>query len=172
MDFDKTLIPFDSFKKYISIWIKLYPFRITLILILRKLKFLSSSDLKKIILKLIIKNKKFNIINENFSNYLINNITLKILEEVKKEISNDDILLLLSASPNEYISLVGDKLGLLAKGSYIENNKFIHLHDIGKINFLKLNYPEDKFYYYFALSDSYSDLEMLKLFEKYEIYKG
>lgn len=165
VDFDKTLIPFDSFRKFILLWFKKYPLSISLLLLLRKIKILNAEKFKRLLIQRAIKDQKFGIKNEAFSNSLLQKINKEVLLKIKSEQKQDTTILLLSASPDLYIEQVGNKLGFKAKGSYFDSNKnFIHLFGSLKIDYLKKHYPREKFNYLYAISDSDSDIKMMNMF--------
>lgn len=171
IDFDETLIPFDSFRKFVFLWLKYYPLTLLLLIACRKLRLLSAADLKNRVVKKAKTNKKFNEINNHFVQYLYLNIDKKLLTKIESEKNNEEtIMLLLSASPHEYINQVGAALGFTAQGSYADsNNEYQHFHGIQKTEFIKKNYPQDKYIYQYAISDSKSDLEMISMFLKHDL---
>jgi phosphoserine phosphatase len=165
VDFDKTLIPYDSFRSYIFLWLKKYPFYIGMLLVFRKIGLLSSIELKKSFLKKISKNIDYQKINTLFSQKLVSDIRLDILQEVREKQTPGSCVLLLSASPDSYIKLVGNQLKFSTAGSDFVNGNFQHLHSEGKIYFLKKQYPFTEFNYLYAISDSASDIKLLEMFQ-------
>ncbi|MGE5425223.1 MAG: HAD family hydrolase [Syntrophothermus sp.] len=169
LDFDKTLIPFDSFRKYLLIWLKHFPFFISGLIISRKLRTLSLKEMKESLIIKIRNHKNFNRINVSFAKYLVAKINYNLLEEIKKKGGPDTVFLLISASPDEYISLLSEDLGFVAKGSYFDKGFYFHLYKKEKIEFLKNNFPRDEFHYLYAISDSETDREMLGMFQDYSL---
>lgn len=165
LDFDKTLIPYDSFRSYIFLWLKKYPFYIGMLLVFKKIRLLSSMELKKSLLKKISKNSDYHEINTLFSLKLVSDIRHEILQEIKDKQTPGAYVLLLSASPDSYIKLVGEHLGFSAAGSHFVNEDFQHLHGAGKIYFLKKHYPVTEFNYLYSISDSVSDIKLLEMFQ-------
>lgn len=75
-------------------------------------------------------------------------------------------LVLLSASPHEYVSTVGAALGFDAShGSRFENGRYLHLHGEQKRLFIDACYPALEWERAFAIADSDSDAELLSCFE-------
>ena len=170
VDFDKTLIPFDSFRQYVLIWLRKYPLQIMFLIFKRKIKILSSGEFKKRVVQLIYKHKLFEVTNHSFATVLCKKLDIQILEKIEFQKTPATKILILSASPDEYIGIIGDNLGFAAKGShFISDNEYFHLHSDAKIKYINTNYPIDMYEYQFAISDSISDLKLLKLFSNYEL---
>jgi phosphoserine phosphatase len=75
-------------------------------------------------------------------------------------------LVLLSASPHEYVSAVGEALGFDAShGSQFETGGYLHLHGAGKRLFIDAHYPASEWSRAYAIADSNSDAELLSGFE-------
>ena len=73
IDLDNTLIPFDSFRSYIFIFIKYKEFtlKIVLLIFLRFFRVLNKTSFKKEIFKITSEHKNYDIIMEKFSKKLI-----------------------------------------------------------------------------------------------------
>jgi phosphoserine phosphatase len=169
VDLDKTLIPFDSFRKYTLLWLKQIPIKISTIILLRKLKLINQTQFKKRILSLASKHHKFADLNLEIYRSITDNIDEKLIENIKKKDSKPSVYLLLSASPDVYVSRIGKYLGWEAKGSYfVAAGQFINLHGVQKIKYLQQDYPSENFNYHYAISDSDSDTQLLKLFNEYD----
>jgi phosphoserine phosphatase len=145
------------------------PLTISKSLLLRKLRIIDSEKFKYKIILEIYRHPKFERINQKFIKSLIPYINTKIIKKYADNDSNNKLILILSASPDMYISDVANAMDYTGKGSYAVNNQFIHLFGPGKINFLNKYYPKEKYRYVYSISDSKSDLELLKLFESYDI---
>lgn len=79
-------------------------------------------------------------------------------------------LVLMSASPHEYVARVGALLGFdAAHGSHFEGARYVHLHGRAKLAFLEQNYPSNVWTRAFAMADSDSDLELLAVFDQSEL---
>lgn len=170
VDFDKTIIPFDSFRRYLFIWLRYHPFELFYYISLRKIRLVSNFWFKKRVLKLIKIDSRRRTIDLNYTKYLISRIDANLLHECVKIAGSTGRILILSASPHSYISLVGNSLKMMAQGSYFDSSdKFMHLYGPGKVEHLLNNYPKSDYDYCFAVSDSPSDFEFLKLFKNYKI---
>jgi phosphoserine phosphatase len=172
VDFDNTLIPFDSFRRFVFFWMKHIPIFTGIILLLRLFRLLGVADFKKMLILSVRKRKYFTFQNIVFSDFLFKSIDSEVVQKIRNEARDNTTILLLSASPDLYINKVGEKLGFKAKGSYFNsNNQFIHLFGFQKIEYLRNEFPEEQYCYLYAISDSFTDLEMLKLFKKYDLVK-
>jgi HAD superfamily phosphoserine phosphatase-like hydrolase len=75
-------------------------------------------------------------------------------------------LVLMSASPHEYVARVGIALGFdAAYGSRFEGAGYLHLYGPAKLEFLKKQHPAAHWRRVFAISDSTSDEALLAAFE-------
>jgi len=169
IDLDNTLIKFDSFSTYIlkgltfKNCIKLFR-----LLILRKLKKIDSEIFKASIINLYRLNKNYS----DMINKLAIELSLKLDKSVLLKIDSytDDstINVLSSASPEDYVNILAVSIGWLSLASHFdEDNKFFHNHGYNKIKLLNKFYPKDTCIYNFAISDSETDLQLLKMFNKY-----
>ncbi len=165
IDLDKTLIPYDSFRLLIKEKIFDLDFFVIRLTILRVFKLKSSKKYKKQIIRhFSLKYDEVYFIS--FAEKILNDIDNEVLELVKKETKKDTVNILLSASPNFFVRHIILKLGWMGKGSYFDKEeKFIHLYDENKINWLLTHYKPSDFIYNFAISDSSSDENLLSLFK-------
>jgi phosphoserine phosphatase len=168
-DFDKTLISFDSFRRYVIYWIKYEPLAIFTLLIFRKLKLVDGEKFKRYIIQVTSKHPMFKSINQKFIEDLIPKVNFNIIREKTKNECNAKLVLVLSASPDLYVNEVANLLGILGKGSHFTDDQFIHLYGTGKVEYLRKYYPKEVFRYVYSISDSKTDLELLRLFETYDL---
>jgi phosphatidylglycerophosphatase C len=76
------------------------------------------------------------------------------------------LLVLLSASPHEYVSAVGSALGFEASfGSRMQDGRYLHLHGSAKRKFIDARFPPDEWLRCYAIADSDSDSDLLSCFE-------
>src|SRR4051812_38019378 len=128
-DFDKTLIPFDSFRKFILLWLNRYPVRIACYIVLRKLRLIGAGYFKGKIVKLVSDHPQFVQICDSFVNSICKEIDVSRVNKIRDRTSIGTHVLLLSASPQIYMGAIGKVLGFEVKGSYFESHdNFIHLH--------------------------------------------
>lgn len=167
VDFDKTLIPYDSFRKYIYLWLFKYPFRIGKLLVMRYLRLISASYFKERFLKIIMTNSSFEKINHSFAMKLKRDINEGIMVLINKHTNPETCVVILSASPEHYISEVGRLLGFKGIGSHFDGNEFIHLYGDEKLNYLEKHFSKINNQYILSISDSTSDTKLLRMFQNY-----
>ena len=169
LDFDDTLIPYDSWGLYLRELLKVCPVRMGFLLLLRELGLLSRTELKRRVTVSVVNRKRLEAFSLRFVQKVAKDIQLPpcLFEEDNKAI------LILSASPMCYMRYLGDFMACHCDvvGSDFVDGEYIEMHGEKKHLFLKLNYPRDKYQYVFAMSDSDSDLVWMKEFEHYELIK-
>lgn len=173
IDLDNTLIPFDSFRKYVIMILK-FPNMILFVLALtfiRKLKIISSSNYKK---HIIIKAKRipnYDQIMKKFAKELYSNRNNKIIDIINEYTDKDTILILCTASIDDYVKHLALLLGwkyICSHIKYTNSEKvFNHMYGIEKIRALEKQYPPEMYIYNFAISDNISDKKLLLKFNKY-----
>jgi phosphoserine phosphatase len=171
IDLDKTLVNFDTFRELVLREIKNGKFAIISLTILRIARLISSSGFKKSVQNYLKKNypKSF------FTDYaaeIYRQLNPEVIELIKQNTDKDTINILLSASPNEYVQPLYEMLKWQGSGSYFdEKNKFHHLYGIEKLSWLEKFYPNTRYQYYFAISDSKTDYQLLDLFKHNLLFK-
>lgn len=173
VDLDNTLLEVDSFSLLLSTQFKKKTFRVGFLRILRKLRILSLAKFKEYIGKYIYDN----LLEEekkSFIESLSNHVNQELLNTINVKYKNICRIIILSASLDQYVKPFAHEYGWEGFGSYIDgtSGQFIHLHGDGKINFLNRFFPRDTFLYVYAISDSQSDLSLLKNFNKYDLIKS
>lgn len=167
IDFDNTLIPFDSFRFYVKKGIKKLSVLFILYTIARIFRLIDNETFKQKIIKLNPYNKAE--IN-SFQIYIINSIDQVILDKVKIHTSENTVNVICSASPDFYISEIAKKLNMIGYGSFFNSKKeFFHMYGQKKVEFIKKKYPLDEYEYNYAISDSKSDLLLLSMFKEHEL---
>lgn len=161
-DFDKTLIPYDSFRRYLWYLCKYKPITVLSLILLRKLRLLSSSSLKHRITRLVESSSYLTVKTKLFS------------EQLKKDIEwpeNKDVTLIITASPLVYMKyIVNDSTYQLLCSDAIDN-RYVKMYGHTKATFLHIHYPQSKYHYTYAMSDSTSDMCWMKEFERFEIIR-
>lgn len=166
VDLDKTLIPYDSFRKFVLVHIKKMHFSIVLITFGRITRLISQESFKMKIIKWAEKNCTDEFLNE-FAIGLFNDLDNRVLEKVIGETDHETTNVLVSASPDIYVQILIDKLDWKGSGSFINKHGDIcHLYGDRKILWVQENFPKDQYVYNMSISDSSSDDELLKLFKK------
>ncbi|WP_158551543.1 haloacid dehalogenase-like hydrolase [Rhodohalobacter sp. SW132] len=169
IDLDHTLIGVDSFRFYINKKIKNGSFYALILKWLRRFRFIRLEDFKKYTIRLILEeDPELNNLTGNLTSFL----NEPLLNKLKSEFVGDEFeLLILSASPDNYVRILGERLQINAKGSHFENDTktFMHIHGKGKIDYLLHHFPKDTYNYEYAISDSITDEKLLSLFKKSEL---
>lgn len=170
IDLDKTLIPYDSFRYYVVEKIKSGNIKILIFSVLRKLRLLSLSEFKR---RVVLQTNFFNNSKDidKISSNILNSINSEVIDIVKDNTDKDTINVLCSASPDIYVKKVAEQFGWVGFGSFFNKEEFYHMWGENKLRFIESNYPSNKYIYNFAISDSESDLKLLKQFKKYELVK-
>lgn len=164
-DFDKTLIPYDSFKRYIMQLLKRHPMRIGWICLLRCLRILNNADFKCRIVSLVQHSNQENALAQQFMQTIAKDIVWP------DNIPADAHLLVITASPMCYMQYlpqyISRQCDVLA--STFQDDAFVHLYGSQKMQALQSNYPTTLYTYCFAMSDSSSDVAWMKEFEQYQL---
>jgi len=171
IDLDKTLIPFDSFRILILSYIrqKNYLTLATFYALLRKMRVIRNREFKHKALVCLQKDKQYDVLIQDLVQKVMFSIRPDIMEVIDQETDADTSNVLISASPGEYVRLVAKELNWHCLSSEINNGRFIHCYGQTKIGLLRKHYPREKFEYNFAISDSSSDLALLRMFKKHEL---
>ncbi len=168
IDLDKTLIPFDSFRYLVISEIKSLNLKVIFLVFIRKLRLIKASIFKKCVIE-ALKLDTNSRLNTKVVDLIIISIDNNILKKIQYESSNNTLNILCSASANSYVLEVADRLGWEGYGSYRDKKVFYHMYGENKLKFIESKFPKDKYQYNFAISDSSSDLKLLKKFQKYEL---
>ncbi|MHA1396065.1 MAG: hypothetical protein ACTSRZ_21380 [Promethearchaeota archaeon] len=169
IDLDKTLIPFDSFKKYILTFIKKGKILLILLIILRKLRILSLVSFKKYVTVLCRKSKNYDAIMNQLAINLYEQIDKDIYEKVMKYSDNNTINILSTASLEDFANRLAKMLGWECISTSVSQNYIVHNYADNKIKNLKKRYPRSKYIYNFSISDDKKDINLLNLFKFYEL---
>ena len=166
IDLDKTLIPYDTFRKLVIGKVLKGDFKLIFYTILKIFNLINLRFYKKISIRHIM--KKYSISDINFfSNQVAKDIDSKVMDIISKHTNIDTTNIILSASPDFYVKKIALSLGWVGQGSYfLDNGDFVHLHGNQKINWILKNYDKKKYEYNFSISDSKSDYELLDNFLK------
>ncbi len=166
IDFDETLIPYDSFRFLIKEELIKLDLFVIWFTFLRVARLISMKKYKKHLVKYLQKKHKTEYF-KRFADKLFLDINKEVLNLIAEETEENTINILVSASPNLFVKYVIKKLNWEGKGSYFDREGiFIHLYNKNKISWLKENYKLEDYNYNFAISDSSTDDELLSLFNK------
>jgi phosphoserine phosphatase len=172
IDLDNTLIPFDSFRKLVFKEIFKCNVKIIIISFLRFLRLISDDNFKKDIIDILDKRPSISKLYANFAEVIFKKINYDVLSLIETNTTKDRAInILCSASPNEYVQIIANRLGWVGSGSGYYDSKFINMYGENKKIFIKKKYPSDKYIYNFSISDSKSDLDLLKMFDNYMLFE-
>jgi phosphoserine phosphatase len=165
IDLDKTLIPYDSFRVLIIREISIFNLDVIFIVFKRMLRILNQYQFKSRLIESMRLKRDIGYF-DSFAKELFMDIDNDVLSLVKNETNSNTRNILISASPNLYVSALIKLLEWNGSGSYFdENDNFQHLYGKGKIEYLIEKYPPQSYDYHLSVSDSITDDELLNLFK-------
>lgn len=165
-DFDKTLVPYDSFRRYLMHMLRLRPVRVGGLLLLRKLRLISGASLKASIARMVNYSEALQRDAKHFANRVIYDVQLPVAAPKEAKV------LLISASPAIYMQHIASSLACsLLCSDFVEGYKYMELYGEIKAEALHQHFPSSEYEYAFAASDSESDLCWMKEFKEYKIVK-
>jgi phosphoserine phosphatase len=170
IDLDNTLIPFDSFRLYVINKIQSGNVRLAIAAGLRKFRIISAADFNKkahLYTQILKSNEEI----DKVAAYILRFINEEILKIIQENSEEGVINILCSASPDAYVKKVAEHFKWLGYGSYFKGIDFYYMWGENKLRFIKSMYPPNKFIYNFAISDSESDLNLLKQFKTFKLIK-
>lgn len=162
-DFDKTLIPYDSFRRYLLHLLRLRPIRIGGLLLLRKLRILSAAGLKERVTRMVDQSAALTRETKHFAQRLIYDV------QMPNRASKGGVVLLISASPMVYIRHVAEIMGCELLCSDYVDGRYVEMYGCTKAEALHAHYPQTEYEWVYAASDSKSDLCWMKEFKQYDI---
>ena len=171
IDLDKTLISYDSFKKYVIFFLKNKncTLKILLLIILRKIRLLSLASFKRKIIEIARMDERYDEKMKIFSDDLYLEIDDSIKETIRNYTNNNTINVLCTASPEDYVKKLAMKMDWLYLCTTLHDDDFVHMYGEQKVVSIKSKFPKSKYNYNYAISDSNSDLGLLKLFNYFEL---
>ena len=161
-DFDKTLIPYDSFRRYLWYLCKYKPITVLSLILLRKLRLITSCSLKHRITRIVESSSYLTLKTKLFS------------EELKKDIEwpeNKSVTLIITASPLVYMKYIVDDSVFKLLCSDSINNNYVEMYGDTKTKYLLSQFPQTEYQYIYACSDSTSDICWMKYFHDYKLIK-
>lgn len=161
IDFDRTLLKTNSILLLIT---KLKIPSLYIYAGLRKLRVISKKDFAYKVTLIVLKYKKEHGVKK-IVNILFDFVNSDVLNHIRENQDSNSKVIIISTSPHDYITCIAEKLGFQGFGSSIEGSRFHYLYGKNKIELLKNEFPEDKYEYYYAISDHISDLELLDKFQ-------
>lgn len=162
-DLDKTLIPYDSFNRFLKELLCINPFFVGWILFLRLLRVYSATAMKQRINDLVESDEKHMQFAQKFAK--------QVALDVRWPRILQGTTLILSASPICYIQYLADELHCEVAASKRIGGHFINMYAEEKLKYLQSYYPVTKYEWYYAASDCESDLCWMTKFKEFEIIK-
>lgn len=160
-DFDKTLIPYDSFNRYLKVLWRKVPIRVGVLLVLRVCRLISTDILKQRVTKIVDEDETLRQFSKDFCEVIARDI---IWPEEKR-----DDAIIISASPACYMRYLTRIIHVPVYSSDYYEGKYLNLYGEIKQKLIDSNFPKDQYDYLFAISDSESDLIWMKKFKNYRL---
>ncbi|MBO6306301.1 MAG: haloacid dehalogenase-like hydrolase [Paludibacteraceae bacterium] len=162
-DFDKTLVPYDSFRRYLKFLLRLRPVRVGALLVLRRIRLISSANLKARVTRMVVQSAVLTHETKHFAQRLIYDV------KMPQRATKGGVVLIISASPYIYMHLIADLLQCELLCSDSRDGQYIEMYGTTKADYLERLYPPQDYSYVYAASDSESDLCWMKDFKQYDI---
>ena len=171
IDLDKTLLPYDSFRKYIFLFLKNKHFilKISFLIIVRKMRLLSLVTFKRKIIEISRKDERYDEKMIYFSDDLCSEINDSVTEIIRNQTNNNTVNVLCTASPEDYVKKIAIKMDWLYLCTTLNDGNFVHMYGEQKVISIKSKFPKNKYNYNYAISDSYTDLGLLKMFNDFKL---
>lgn len=160
-DFDKTLIPYDSFNRFLKELLHMNIIRVGWILLKRVLRVSSATIMKQQINDLVLSNEKYLLFAKAFAE--------RVANDVRWVRPQQGITLILSASPMCYMQFLEKILDCKVVASNWRDGQFVNMYGEEKLQYLQTDYPHTQYEWYYAASDSESDLCWMTKFKNFEI---
>jgi len=177
IDLDSTLLPHNSLIYYVLLFLKNQ--RCFLPLLFHLEQRITGKITKDVYLKKILitarKTTKYEKKVKKFGLSLYDDIRKPMLRFILENTDEFTINILCTASPEDYVKYLCEKLGWPYISSTLDNNdeNFIHMFGHNKVIAVQKMYPKQKYTYHLAMSDNISDRGLLKLFaNSYHIKNG
>lgn len=174
VDFDQTLIPFDSFRNYIKKFLLKLNFsslKILLYCILRKTNLVNMARFKQFVVLEARKSNNYKLEMRQFADELLKAVDSEVVMLLKTYSKKNTKNILCTASPVDYMALVSRSLNWKFIASEISDKNIVHIYGKQKKEAVLKKYPKEKFQYNFAISDNINDLSLLRQFKHYKIIK-
>ncbi len=177
IDLDSTLLPHNSLIYYVLLFMKNKRCFLPVLFHLEQRitgKITKDEFLKKIMIT-ARKTTNYEKKVKRFGLSLYDDIRKPMLRFIMQNTDEFTINILCTASPEDYVKYLCEKLGWPYISSTLDKNdeNFIHMFGHNKIIAVKKMYPKQKYTYNLAMSDNESDRGLLKLFvQSYHIKNG
>lgn len=161
-DFDDTLIPYDSFRRYLWHLMSIKPIYVGCLLLLRKTRLMGSREFKKRITDMVFSSSRLQMDARLFAKNLLADI------ERPTYLPNSAILII-TASPMVYMRYLAEEIQCTIVGSDYINGKYVEMYGQAKADYIHEYFPKSEYIYTYAISDSNSDICWMKDFVKFEL---
>ena len=169
-DLDDTLVRGDSFRMLIMEQLPRRP-RLLLHAGLRALRLTDRARFAEAAHRALLPLLRDSAFIEEMVGRLRERVQEPVLERVHERRRRGEMVVLISASPNEYVAPFARAMGFDAgHGSGWRNGHYVHLHGAGKLRHARDVYPPSHYEWRYAISDSESDLPLLRTCREYELW--
>ncbi|HVQ00268.1 MAG TPA: haloacid dehalogenase-like hydrolase [Candidatus Thermoplasmatota archaeon] len=177
IDLDNTLLPYNSWGKCVMEFLQRPRCFMPIIYysLLRGFGLLSRGMYQKSLLGVIRKTPDYEDIMRTFGESLYEDVCTPLLRFVQEETDEGTVVVLCTASPEDYVKYLSAKLGWQYVSSTLDQDltHFNHMFREKKITAIQQRYPRKDYDYHLAMSDDRKDFGLLKLFEaSYLVRKG
>ena len=159
-DFDKTLISYDTFRRFLWHLCNYRPIAVISLILLRKMRILSSCSLKEKITKMVERSTFLKRKTEAYA---------KMIEQDIEWPRNNGTIVVVTASPMVYMKYIVDNKSYQMLCSDYIGEDYIEMYGKMKAKYLFRMYPSSDYRYIYASSDSKSDLCWMKEFQEYNL---
>lgn len=162
VDLDQTLITIDSFRLFVRRHLDV---PLAALLAARALRLLDRASFAERATRRLAPFLADRPVVEAFAAELERYVSADVLARVKAAEPAAKVVVL-SASPQEYVGPFAARLGFEGVGSHREGPRYVHCYGARKLEVLRSRYPEDRYSYDLALADRPSDRTLLAAFKQ------
>lgn len=167
-DLDGTLIHYDSFGRLLRRMVARQP-QLAILALARSARLLGRSQFAERAHRAIASELAKPEIIRSVTEEIDRTVAAGLREAISRWKAEGCHLVLVSASPQEYVRPVGERLGFNdAFGSRWIGQKYLHMHGCEKLRLLNSTFPASDWRRRFAVADRPSDLPFLAAFETSE----
>ena len=177
IDLDSTLLPHNSLIYYVLLFLKNKRCFLSVLFHLEQ-RITGNITKEEFLKKIMITARKTTNYEKKVKKFglsLYDDIRKPMLRFIMQNTDEFTINILCTASPEDYVRYLCEKLGWPYISSTLDNNEedFVHMFGPNKVIAVQEMYPKQKYTYNLAMSDNVSDRELLKLFDQsYHIKNG
>lgn len=167
-DLDGTLLPFDSFRRLIARQ-ALRNMRLQMAIASRFFCITQPGEFAERAHHLLRPYLRDEAFKQAWIDELVSFVDEDILKSVRYWQESGATVVLLSASPQEYVGPLGSKLGFdQAFGSYWAGEAYIHMSGAAKTMMISKWFPQSQWKWSYSVGDSDSDLDLLSHFQSHK----